>query len=62
MKLHKQFTRFVAESRRVLKVTRKPTWDEFMTFAKVTGLGLLVIGAIGFLLTFAKQLATALIQ
>jgi protein transport protein SEC61 subunit gamma and related proteins len=45
----------------VLKVTRKPTWPEYTTLAKVTGLGILVIGMIGFLLTFAKQIATVLL-
>lgn len=58
MQLYTRFTKFVAESRRVLKVTRKPTWPEFSMLAKVTGLGMLVIGLIGFVLTLVKQLLT----
>ena len=33
---------------RVLKIARKPSRSEFTSSAKVTSLGLLVIGAIGF--------------
>ena len=56
MQLYTRLGRFVAECRRVLKVTRKPSWPEYTTLAKVTGLGVLVIGMLGFLLTFAKQM------
>ena len=58
MQLYGRLRKFVAECRRVLKVTRKPTWVEYTTLAKVTGLGILVIGMLGFLLTFAKQIIT----
>lgn len=37
------------EWNRVLKITRKPDREEFMMSAKVTGAGILIIGAIGFL-------------
>ena len=47
---------FAIESRRVLAVTRKPTRDEFTTIVKVTGIGILLIGAIGFLLHIMKNL------
>ncbi|MFT4304868.1 MAG: protein translocase SEC61 complex subunit gamma [Candidatus Woesearchaeota archaeon] len=42
--------RFYKECIRVLKVTKKPTNTEFQTITKVTGLGMLVIGLIGFLI------------
>ena len=61
MQMYQRFKKFAAECRRVLKVTRKPTWPEFSMLSKVTGLGLLVIGLIGFLLSFAKQLALTLL-
>lgn len=35
---------------RVLKLTRKPTREEFITIAKVSGAGILLIGIIGFIL------------
>ena len=47
---------FLLESRRVLSVTRKPSKEEFLTTVKVTGIGIIVIGLIGFLLTIGKNL------
>ena len=37
------------EYKRVFNLTKKPTWEELKTIIKVTGLGILVIGLIGFL-------------
>ena len=34
---------------RVLSIARKPTKEEFIQAAKLSGLGILLIGAIGFL-------------
>ncbi len=42
---------YVKECRRVLKVTKKPNKEEFIAITKVTGLGMLVIGVIGFIIT-----------
>jgi protein transport protein SEC61 subunit gamma and related proteins len=41
---------FTKECVRVLKITRKPNMEEFKTVSKITGLGMLVIGAIGFII------------
>jgi protein transport protein SEC61 subunit gamma-like protein len=35
---------------RVLKLTRKPTRDEFTVIAKVAGAGILLVGFIGFII------------
>ncbi|MCH8067462.1 MAG: protein translocase SEC61 complex subunit gamma [Nanoarchaeota archaeon] len=51
-----RFKRFINESIRVLKVTRKPNALEFKTIVKVSGLGIIIIGLIGFVITMAKQL------
>ena len=51
-----KFKGFIGESVRVLKVTRKPSKEEFSTIVKVSGLGMIVIGLIGFVITMAKQL------
>lgn len=51
-----RFRGFIRECRRVLKVTKKPTAEEFKTVVKVTGLGILVIGFIGFLISAVKTL------
>ena len=46
--------RFIIECVRVLKVTRKPTKEEFKTIVKVTGLGMIIIGLIGFIIQLIK--------
>jgi protein transport protein SEC61 subunit gamma and related proteins len=47
---------FVKECVRVVKVTRKPTGEEYKTIVKVSGLGILLLGFIGFIITVAKQM------
>ena len=47
--------RFLKECRRVLKITKKPNRDEFKSITKVTGLGLVIIGAIGYAIFLLKQ-------
>ena len=41
---------------RVLKLSRKPRREEFITVTKVTGLGALVVGVIGFLIRLIIQI------
>ncbi len=43
--------RFYKECVRVLKVTKKPDNEEFKTVVKVSGLGILAIGLIGFIIS-----------
>ncbi len=40
----------LSEYLRILKLTRKPTREEFLNIAKVAGAGILLIGFIGFLI------------
>ncbi len=47
---------FLTESRRVLRVTRKPTGTEFKTIVQITGLGIILIGLIGFVLYLIQTL------
>ncbi|MBI5553141.1 MAG: protein translocase SEC61 complex subunit gamma [Candidatus Diapherotrites archaeon] len=47
---------FVASSHRVLTVSKKPTWSEFLSIAKITGLGIIAIGLIGFLIRLIANL------
>ena len=47
---------FINECLRVLRVTRKPDKIEFKTIVKVSGLGMIVIGLIGFMITMIKEL------
>ena len=51
-----KFKRFVIECKRVLKVTKKPNSFEFKTIVKVSGLGIAIIGFLGFLVQIIKQL------
>ncbi|MDP7244087.1 MAG: protein translocase SEC61 complex subunit gamma [Flavobacteriales bacterium] len=51
-----RFKRFLGECARVLRVTRKPSKIEFKTIVKVSGLGMIIIGLIGFVITMLKQL------
>jgi protein transport protein SEC61 subunit gamma-like protein len=47
---------FTKECVRVLKITKKPTKDEFKGIFKVAGLGVLAIGLIGFVIQLIKSL------
>ncbi|MBI4738393.1 protein translocase SEC61 complex subunit gamma [Candidatus Woesearchaeota archaeon] len=47
---------FVLECKRVFIVTKKPTKEEFKTIVKVSGLGMILIGLVGFLIILIKQL------
>jgi protein transport protein SEC61 subunit gamma-like protein len=51
-----KFKRFLVECRRVLKVTKKPDKFEFTTIVKVSGLGMAVIGIVGFIISLIKEL------
>ena len=41
---------FLQECLRVLKITKKPDAIEFKTIVKVSGLGILIIGGLGFVI------------
>ena len=41
---------FIRECKRVLTVTKKPNKEEFKTIVKAAGLGMMIIGAIGFVI------------
>jgi len=47
---------FTKECGRVLKITKKPNMKEYKMTLLVTGVGILLIGFIGFLITMANQL------
>ena len=47
---------FIRELIRVLKVTKKPDSVEFKTIVKVSSLGILIIGMIGFVVQMVKLL------
>ena len=56
MNVQERFDKFVKDSKRVLKVSRKPDRQEYMELAKVTSIGVLIVGAIGFVIVLIGQL------
>lgn len=51
----RKLKKFSKECLRVLKVTKKPDKEEYLTIVKVSGLGILIIGLIGFITQMIKQ-------
>lgn len=57
MNLNKEsITRTLRQYKRVLYVSRRPDRDEFLNVAKITGIGIIIIGAIGFAITLVAML------
>ncbi len=46
---------FIQSSQRIFNVSRKPDWKEYSAMAKVTGLGVIVIGVIGYIVKLVLQ-------
>jgi len=42
--------RFLSNCKRVLRIARKPDKSEYLQVAKITGLGIMLIGFIGFII------------
>ena len=47
---------FIKQCERVLKISRKPDNSEYKTVANVTGIGVIAIGVVGFIITIVSQL------
>ena len=56
MNVQEDIEKFIKDSKRVLKVSRKPDGQEYIDLAKVSALGVLVIGAIGFAIVLIGSL------
>lgn len=41
---------FTENTKRIFLVARKPNWKEFWNLAKIVGLGIVIIGILGFLI------------
>ena len=48
--------RKLKEWRRVYRITKKPDREEFIAVVKVTGLGIMIVGVIGFAIFLAVDL------
>lgn len=53
--MFKKLFNFIKESKRVFKITKKPEKLEFKNIVKVTGIGILIIGSIGFIIHIIWQ-------
>jgi protein transport protein SEC61 subunit gamma-like protein len=53
--LMNKLKRFTKECKRVLLITKKPTMLEFRTIVKVSGIGMILIGFIGFIIHIIRQ-------
>jgi protein transport protein SEC61 subunit gamma-like protein len=54
--LMQRFRNYITECVRVLRITKKPTNEEFKAVIKVSSLGILLIGAIGFVIQLIYNL------
>jgi len=50
MNFQESFDKFIKDSKRVLKVSRKPDGPEYIDLAKISALGVVIIGGIGYIL------------
>ena len=58
MKILNSLKSFLAQSTRVWKVTRKPSPKEFKLIAKVSAIGILIIGLLGFVISAIVNIIT----
>ena len=56
MSVQERIDNFIKDSKRVLKVARKPDKEEYLQFAKVTAIGVVIIGLVGFVIVIVGQL------
>jgi len=54
--LGRRIKTFFMESRRVLRITKKPSMEEFKVIVKISGIGILIIGILGALIQIFYQL------
>lgn len=50
-----EIRKFLSQCKRVFVVATKPSGDEYKQTAKITGLGIFLIGLVGFLIWLALQ-------
>jgi protein translocase SEC61 complex gamma subunit len=54
--IKEKITYGIKETKRILRLTRKPRASEFNETAKITGLGTIMIGLLGFIIFLAAKL------
>ncbi|MCK4433285.1 MAG: protein translocase SEC61 complex subunit gamma [Methanomicrobia archaeon] len=56
MNVQAKLSEFFKSSRRVWKLSRKPDRTEYTQTSKITGLGIVLLGLLGFLIMFIAEL------
>ncbi|MCC7553305.1 MAG: protein translocase SEC61 complex subunit gamma [Methanobacteriaceae archaeon] len=56
MNVKEELSKTIKDCKRVLRISKKPTSEEYISFAKVTALGIVIIGVIGFIIVLIGQL------
>ena len=56
MNVQERFDKFVKDSKRVLIVSRKPDAQEYRELAKVSAIGVVIIGVMGFVIVLLGSL------
>ena len=56
MNVQESLDKLWKDCKRVLKVARKPDGSEYLDFSKITALGIVVIGVVGFVIVLISQL------
>ena len=56
MNVQERIDKFVKDSKRVLKVSRKPDAQEYKELAKVSAIGVVIIGVMGFVIVLLGSL------
>ncbi|MBU2503505.1 MAG: protein translocase SEC61 complex subunit gamma [Nanoarchaeota archaeon] len=55
MTLTENIKNFIAKSKRVWLVLKKPSKNEYTTIAKVSAIGILILGVLGFLISIIMK-------
>ncbi len=59
MNIQEKISKAYSETRRILRLSRKPKTSEYTETMKITGLGILAIGLLGFIVLIVSELARA---
>jgi protein transport protein SEC61 subunit gamma and related proteins len=56
MNIFEKLTQFIENSKRIFTISKKPTLDEYKKMILITGLGIVIIGVIGFVIALIFNL------
>ena len=56
MNYKEQIDNTLKDCKRVLRISKKPNQEEYLAFTKVTALGIVIIGVVGFIFVLVSEL------